>query len=275
MADVVLDGSAYLKIVYRRGDTFALYFPVTNADGSVYDLTGHTVTFDICSAPSVTASNLSFNTGNGLTLSTGLVTLSKSYSLMNVLRRGQWWVYMTVTYPDGTRTLWVNGQLIINEGIYIPSGGETYIGDSVAISVGADHIGGETRAVEFTLSSSQILALENTTVQYLAPIAANKYAVPFSCDYIYYFGGIAYTRNSSASISHFWDNVTLAGFSMGSMLTQTFNCVSNVFVGSALSNVNTNLLLNKGLFVRVSPGTSFTLGNGTLKIKVLYHVVTV
>lgn len=274
MAEVVLDGSAYLKIVYRRGDSFILYFPAYNADGSVYDFTGHTVTFDICSAPSVTSSNLSFSTGSGLSLSTGLITLTKSYSLMNVLRRGNWWVYMTVTYPDGTRSLWVNGQLIINEGNYIPSGGEVYIGDSVAISVGSDRIGGETRAVYYDLSSTKILDLHNTPIQYLAPIAANKYAVPTSCEYIYTFGGIAYTRNSTASIISAWDGVTSAGLAAGAMLTQTFNCISDAFAGGSLASTNTSLILNKGLFFKLNGG-SFTLGNGTLKIKVLYHVVTV
>lgn len=274
MAEVVLDGSAYLKIVYRRGDSFVLYFPSYNADGSVYDFTDHTVTFDICSAPSVTASNLSFSSGNGLSISGNLITLTKSYSLMNVLRRGNWWVYMTVTYPDGTRSLWANGSLIINEGIYIPSGGETYIGDSIAVSVGSDLIGGVTRAVEYNLTSAQILALHITPVQYLAPIAVNKYAVPISCEYIYTFGGVAYTRNSTASIISAWDGVTSAGLAAGAMLTQTSDCVSDVFAGGSLASTALSLILNKGLFFKLNAG-SFTLGNGTLKIKVLYHVVTV
>jgi len=129
--------------------------------------------------------------------------------------------------------------------------------------------------VTFELTSAQILALHTTGVQYLAPIAANAYALPFSCDYIYYFGGVAYTRNNLASVTHFWDNITSAGLSAGGMLTQTVDSVSNIFSSGILSGIATSSIVNKGLFVRVGAGTSFTLGNGTLKIKVLYHIVTV
>lgn len=280
MADVVLDGSAFLKIIYRRGDTFTLYFPVYNADGSVYDLTDHTVTFDICSARSVGASNLSFSAGNGLTLSTGLITLNKSYSLMNVLRRGEWFVYMTVTYPDGTRSLWVNGQLIINEGNYIPDGTTVaYIGDSVAISVTTYSDLTFLRTIPVTVPSASVLQLHLTNYTCIPAPGSGKYLRLMSAQHVLQFGTIAYSSTASPQIRFYYGTGRTfnCGFDdAGSFMTGTQSRTTTVLENNGLANMNLADIENKEITVRTSSDSSFyTLGDGLYKPVLTYMVINI
>jgi hypothetical protein len=143
MNEVSADISKLLKITSRRGDTFNMDINVNNMDGSPYDFTGHTVTLDVFTSAADQSANLSFASGSGLTLSTGQITLLKTVSEMNPLRRGDRLYFLRVTFPDGYKKLWLNGPFVVNEGVYNSTGSNNEAtltirsgGDVVNISVG-------------------------------------------------------------------------------------------------------------------------------------------
>lgn len=118
MSEVFTDISKYLKITSRRGDTFNLEVNVNSANGSAYDFTDHVVTWEVYTGAGDRSANLSFASGSGLTLSTGLISLTKSIADMSPLRRGARIHFLRVTFPDGSKKLWVNGDWVVNEGTF-------------------------------------------------------------------------------------------------------------------------------------------------------------
>lgn len=142
MTEVSADISKLLKIIARYGDTFNLSINVNNLDGSAYDFTGHTVTLDVYN-PADREPCLSFSYGEGLTLSSGLISLEKTVSEMNPLRRGERIYFLRVTFPDSSKKLWLNGPFVTNEGIFTGSdNAEATIsigsqGDVITVTVGS------------------------------------------------------------------------------------------------------------------------------------------
>lgn len=300
-----IDLARQRKLPFRvnRGQKIDYSILAKNPDGTNYDFSGHTAEMYVYNSFSKTTSpEYTVN----VTLSSG--ELHFEHAPINILREEL--VYqLWITNASAYRQPWLNGPFLILNREWDHEGGEESIivspnGDTITLiisagvslaSLGLENIDNTSdedkpvstaqaaaieavsiiKSVELELTSSQILNLHTTPVQYLAPIAANKYAAPFTHEYIYTFGGIVYTRDSSAQIITKYDGITDAGLEgAGAMLTQTFDCVSRTIGGNGLSSINKNLLLNKGLFFSVTTGF-FSLGNGTLKIKVLYHVITV
>lgn len=126
-----------------------------------------------------------------------------------------------------------------------------------------------------TLTSAQILALNTTPVLLVDAPGSGKYISLIQVDYLYTFGGVAYTRNASASMVLSYDAVTASGIALvGALLTQSSDAVTLSANGSSFASIAQSLLLNKGVYLVLNAG-SFTAGNGTLKLKILYQIITV
>jgi hypothetical protein len=111
------DISVARKIISRKGDSFALDFTVKNADETPYDFTDHIVILDVYKSEVHPNPLLSFVIGSGITLSSGLISLSKSADLMYVLK-GNLIYFLRVTFPNGTKKTWLQGPWIVNGGVY-------------------------------------------------------------------------------------------------------------------------------------------------------------
>ncbi len=130
--------------------------------------------------------------------------------------------------------------------------------------------------VTIDVSASQILSLHTTPVLLIPSPGAGKYLAPIQVEYIYTFVTTAYTRVSSAAMILAYNGTTASGINIiGTIMTQSNNALATSSNGTGLFNgVNQNLVIDKGLYLALNSG-SFTLGDGTLKVKVLYHVVTI
>lgn len=167
MADIVIDKSRNKKIITRHGASFALNILVKNNDGSSYDFTGHTVTFEIFRGPSDRSAELIFSTGSGLTLSIGLIALSKTLTQMAALRLKSYVYYLWVTFPDGTKKLWLNGQFSINKEEYdAPSSSP----ETITVTTASDTLSITVEAAGFSLENltpSQLQQLATSLIPYL------------------------------------------------------------------------------------------------------------
>lgn len=136
---------------------------------------------------------------------------------------------------------------------------------------------GALYSAQISLSSAQILALHTTPVLIVSAPGADRYLSPVQVDYVYTFVTTAYTRVNSASMFITYNGVTDSGIDIiGSVLTQANNALAKANNGTGSFNgVNQSFVVDKGLFVKVSSGGSFTLGDGTLKVKILYHIVDI
>jgi hypothetical protein len=267
-----IDLARQRKVPFRvnRGQVINKSVTVNDSNGS-FDFADHTAEMYVYNSYSKTDTPEFTVT---VTLSPG----EMNFSHAAITRKREGLIYqLWITDNDGYRQPWLNGPfLVLNSEVDFNSESDTIVispnGDDITLSI---NVGNSfVKSIGTELTSSQILNLHTTPVQYLVPISSNKYAVPISCDYVHVFGGVPYTRNSVAQVTHYYDAVTSVGLGAGAMLTTSFDSVSNQFSVGPLASTNTNLILDKGLFVKLNTG-SFTLGNGTLKIKVLYHVVTV
>lgn len=130
---------------------------------------------------------------------------------------------------------------------------------------------------EISLSSADILALSTSPVikAINKPGDASKYNVPISIEFIYTAGTTPYTRNSSAAMILSYEGTTTINMTLvGSLLTQSVSGSTRAIDSGTNANVPLTSSLNKDIYLILNGG-SFTLGNGTLKIKILYHTVTI
>ena len=117
MKQATVDISKRLDIICRRSNTFSKIFSVKNADGTPFNFTGYTAKLEVFSSVSDRTPDLVFNAANGLTLSLGEIYLSKLATQMN-MRRRDYIYFLTLTYPDGSIKVWLNGSFIVNEGFF-------------------------------------------------------------------------------------------------------------------------------------------------------------
>lgn len=272
MSNEAIDLARQKKIPFRtnRGQRIDRTIIVKNEDGGNYDFSEHTAEMYVYNSFSKTTTPEYTIT---VTLSSGEMRFT--HDAINILREEL--VYqLWITDASAYRQVWLNGPFLIlnREWNYEDTEDTIFIspdGDEITLNVSAGY-SPLLKSIEAELTSSEILNLHTTPIQLLGPPGADKYILPIVIDFNYFFGDTPYTRLSSAQIISSWDGVTAATSGVGDMLTQTFNCGQNG--GGGMPLTNHNLILNKGLFLSITAG-SFTLGNGTLKTKVLYHVVTV
>lgn len=118
MVQVNVDKSKAVKIVTRLGESFNLNIIVRNRDGSDYDFTNHTVTFELFIGPSHRTAEVVFSDASGLTLTNGLIALEKTAAQMAAFRLDKYRPYLWVTFPNGHKKLWFNGEFVVNKESY-------------------------------------------------------------------------------------------------------------------------------------------------------------
>jgi len=129
--------------------------------------------------------------------------------------------------------------------------------------------------VTIEISAAQILSLHTTPVLLISSPGPGKYLAPIQVEYIYTFVTTAYTRVSSAAMILAYNGTTAAGMGIiGTVMTQSNDALATTSNQVSFNGVNQNLVVDKGLYLAVNTG-SFTLGDSTLKVKVLYHIVTI
>jgi len=131
-----------------------------------------------------------------------------------------------------------------------------------------------------TVTSAQLKALNTTSVQLVAGVVGHYFS-PIQATVEYVFGTTAYTVGGFSSFSigiGATDNETLlGGFNTAGFVDQTFSQVMTVPIGSTnVTQVNAVTdVTGLGIYLETLPlGSALTLGNGTLKITVIYQDTT-
>ena len=133
----------------------------------------------------------------------------------------------------------------------------------------------QTITQEFTLTSTNLLALRATPMQLVPAPGAGKYLRLLSYDLIYTFLTAAYT-NTNATLKLFQGTtanaVALTG-DLGAILTNTASRQSNGAAPVVSLDTLTHMQ-NVALFAGNDGSAEFLAGAGSLKILVTYQVVT-
>jgi hypothetical protein len=130
------------------------------------------------------------------------------------------------------------------------------------------------------VTSAQLKALNTTSVQLVAGVVGHYFS-PIQATVEYVFGTTAYTvggfSSFSIGIGATANEVLLGGFNTAGFVDQTFSQVMTVPIGSTnVTQINAITdVTGLGIYLETLPGGSaLTLGNGTLKITVIYQDTT-
>lgn len=109
-----LDKSRRVDVVMRKGDTFTWVIACKNADTTDYDFTGHAATCKVYSNASDKTENFSFV----VALSEGQILITMTAVNSAKVRRHAFIYFLVLTMPDASIITWLNGALIVNEGLF-------------------------------------------------------------------------------------------------------------------------------------------------------------
>jgi hypothetical protein len=128
-------------------------------------------------------------------------------------------------------------------------------------------------SASLSLTSAQILALNTTPQTIVSAPGASKYIEVISATGEYTFVTAAYATNTTLQL--IYTGATRSVASNGSILTGTVNLIYQFNVAPALTPATTatQILTNTALQVKVETGNP-TGGSGTVKVKILYRIVT-
>ena len=128
-------------------------------------------------------------------------------------------------------------------------------------------------SASLSLTSAQILALNTTPITIVSAPGASKYIEVISATGEYTFVTAAYSTNTYLTIIYTGASEVVA--SNAAILTGTVNLIYQFSVAPATSpqTTATQILTNTALQVKVPVGNPL-LGSGTVKVKVLYRIVT-
>ena len=132
-----------------------------------------------------------------------------------------------------------------------------------------------------TVTSAQLKALNTTSVQLVAGVAGHYFS-PIQATVEYVFGTTAYTvtgfSSFSIGIGATANEVLLGGFNTAGFVDQTSSQVMTVPIAAAGAPGQINAVTDVtglGIYLETLPaGSALTLGNGTLKITVIYQDTT-
>lgn len=117
MTQISVDISRRLDIIMRKAETFSKIIRVINEDLTDFDFTDYSASLKVYTGPTDRTPQLVFDYSGGLTLSSGQILLEKDETETDIRRR-DYIYFLWVTYPDDTIKLWLNGKVIVNEGLY-------------------------------------------------------------------------------------------------------------------------------------------------------------
>lgn len=138
----------------------------------------------------------------------------------------------------------------------------------------------DVQAVTVQLTSAQLLALSTTPVSIVAAPGAGFYVFPIAYALEYIFGTKAYSTPAKTNNAFFgWageainsTNSPIAFAGWGTFIENTFSCLAFGPVGNAANvGIATSASANKALNFGVP--NALTLGDGTLKITLVYAVI--
>lgn len=104
-------------LVIRRGNSFNKVFNVIDANGAPFIFTDYSASLEVYTSASDQVPNLVFESGDGLNLSLGTITLTKTADQLSTFRDRSYLYYLWVTDADGFKRLWLNGRFIVHEGV--------------------------------------------------------------------------------------------------------------------------------------------------------------
>ena len=103
-----------VNITIEQGADFSSTFTITNANGSVYGLSGASAVAKIKKFPQSTTS-YSFSTT--ITVGTGKITLAMSDEVTSTITPGRYFYDILVTNNSGTKTRVIEGMALVTAGI--------------------------------------------------------------------------------------------------------------------------------------------------------------
>lgn len=156
-----------------------------------------------------------------------------------------------------------------------------YATDTKAMYVGPtpQAIGGGVQTVTVSLTAAQLLALSTTSIQIVAAPGAGNYILPIAYSLEYIYGGTAYHTPATTNNAFFgWSGSTInsvnspiAFTGWGVFIENTFSCFAFGTVGNAANvGITTASSINTAIVFGVP--NALTLGNGTLKVTLMYTI---
>ena len=103
-----------VNITIEQGADFASSFTITNANGSVYSLSGASATAKIKKFPESTTS-YSFSTT--ITVATGVIALAMTDEVTSTIIPGRYFYDILVTNGSGLKTRVIEGMVLVTAGI--------------------------------------------------------------------------------------------------------------------------------------------------------------
>ncbi len=129
----------------------------------------------------------------------------------------------------------------------------------------------KTFTTQVSLSSDQILALNTMPIQLVAAQGAGKIIVPILYILDYTFVSAAYASTTAVTISEGGTSTTLAGtLSSGVSVINEYSVNGTGAAGTTLGRIS---LIDNGALSITASGNP-TTGDGTMKVTVIYKIVT-
>jgi hypothetical protein len=270
---LTFDPGVKLSMEFRRARNGSKKFIFLNSAGAPYPLTD-TFEINVKENPWDTANVFQLTLGSGIGISINEMTLSITDVQSDIPEK----FYYLEIYNATTKKTWVNAPFEIFSGVREQLDSDTELTvnldpDVVHVTVNdAGVFTSDLKVAYFDLSAADILALNTTPILVLPAPGANKFYSFVSSVFNYSFGGTPYTRNSSAGIVFSYDQVTSAPMlAIGNILILSNDSVRES-LSTGIGDSNLSLYANKAVYLKLNGG-SFTFGNGTLRIKAIYHIV--
>lgn len=132
--------------------------------------------------------------------------------------------------------------------------------------------------IETEISSAQILDIHNTAALAIPDPGAGRWIRVVDVTYYHEFGTIAYTRLNSAQLQLYYSTDRTSSLNMvaaGGMLATSEDSISSSIESGGLSARVTSLLENRGVYIMsAASNQQFTTGDGTLKVTIVYRILT-
>jgi hypothetical protein len=103
-----------VNITIEQGADFASTFTLTNADGTLYNLTNSTAISRLKKFPSSTTS---YSFATSITVATGKITISMGDEVTSTISPGRYYYDILVTSNSGIKTRVIEGMALVTAGI--------------------------------------------------------------------------------------------------------------------------------------------------------------
>lgn len=132
------------------------------------------------------------------------------------------------------------------------------------------------------LTKAQLLALSTTPILIVSAPGAGLYILPYAYSLEYTYGGTAYHTPATTNNAFFgWTgeainsvNSPIAFTGWGIFIENTFSCFAFGTMGNA-ANVGINVASAANQGIEFGVPNALTLGNGTLKVTLVYSILPV